>query len=142
MGFAQRSEEPPRAIVRARRSTGRRFAAGSQAPWPDEQTVVVFCAEFGRTPGLEIRNGNTAAIGRDHHPHGFTIWLAWVGIKKGVVHGATDELGFRAVVSPHFVTDLHATVHHLLGLDSQQLDVPGRKRLEIAYGKPTHAIFA
>ena len=107
-----------------------------------EQTLVVFCTEFGRTPGLEIRNGNTTATGRDHHPHGFTIWLAGAGIKKGVVHGATDELGFHAVESPHYVTDLHATVQHLLGLDPRRLDIPGRKRLEIDYGQPIRSILA
>jgi hypothetical protein len=52
------------------------------------------------------------------------------------VHGATDELGFHAVEDAHYVTDLHATVLHLLGLDPRRLDIPGRKRLEIDYGRP------
>ena len=102
--------------------------------WDD--TVVVFCTEFGRTPALQDGALAPAATGRDHHPHGFTVWLAGAGIKGGVVHGATDELGFHAVESPHYVTDLHATVLHLLGLDPRRLDVPGRKRLEIDYGHP------
>ncbi|HCK54400.1 MAG TPA: DUF1501 domain-containing protein, partial [Planctomycetaceae bacterium] len=48
--------------------------------------------------------------GRDHHPHGFTVWLAGAGVKRGTIHGRTDELGFHAVENPHYVTDLHATV--------------------------------
>lgn len=108
----------------------------------DNDVLVVCCTEFGRTPGLETRPGYAMPTGRDHHPHGFTVWLAGAGIKKGVVHGATDELGFHAVESPHYVTDLHATVLNRLGLDPRRLDVPGRKRLEIDHGKPITAILA
>lgn len=97
-----------------------------------EDVVVVFCTEFGRTPGLEQRSGGKD--GRDHHPHGFTVWLAGAGLKKGHVHGATDELGFHALEPGHYVTDLHATVLHLLGLDLRRLEVPGRKRLEVDHG--------
>lgn len=98
-----------------------------------DDTLVVFCTEFGRTPGLELRGGGTT--GRDHHPNGFTIWLAGAGVKRGYVHGATDELGYHALGEGHYVTDLHATVLHLLGLDSHRLEYPGRKRLEIDYGQ-------
>jgi hypothetical protein len=66
--------------------------------------------------------------------------MAGGGIKGGVVHGATDELGFHAVEDRHYVTDIHATVLHLLGLDSRRLEVPGRKRLDIDHGRPIHAI--
>jgi len=97
-----------------------------------EDVLVVFCTEFGRTPGLEQRGGGKN--GRDHHPHGFTIWFAGAGIKAGTIHGATDELGYHALGEGHYITDLHATVLHLLGLDSRRLQVPGRKRLEIDYG--------
>lgn len=103
-----------------------------------DDTVVVFCTEFGRTPGLELRGGGTD--GRDHHPNGFTIWLAGAGIKQGYVHGATDELGYHALGEGHYVTDLHATVLHLLGLDSHRLEYPGRKRLEIDFGEVIHDI--
>lgn len=99
-----------------------------------DETLVVWGTEFGRTPGAQNSNG------RDHHPFGFSVWMAGGGIKRGVVHGATDELGFHAAEDRHYVTDLHATVLHQLGLDPKQLDVPGRKRLEIDYGKPMHAI--
>ena len=98
-----------------------------------DDVTVVFCTEFGRTPGLEKRSGGTT--GRDHHPNGFTIWMAGAGVKQGYVHGATDELGYHALGDGHYVTDLHATVLHLLGLDSRRLQFPGRKRLEIDYGK-------
>ena len=98
-----------------------------------DDVAIVFCTEFGRTPGREERGSNTT--GRDHHPHGFTVWLAGAGLKKGYVHGATDELGYHALGAGHYVTDLHATVLHLLGLDNTRLEVPGRKRLDIDRGQ-------
>jgi len=103
-----------------------------------DDVTVVFCTEFGRTPGLELRGGGTD--GRDHHPNGFTIWLAGAGVRRGFVHGATDELGYHALGDGHYVTDLHATVLHLLGLDNRRLSIPGRKRLEIDYGQPIYEI--
>ncbi len=102
-----------------------------------DEVTVVFCTEFGRTPGME-RRGN-AGDGRDHHPHGFTVWLSGAGIRGGTVYGATDELGFHGEPG-RYVTDLHATVMKLLGLEAAKLDVPGRKRLEIDYGKPIDEI--
>jgi hypothetical protein len=108
----------------------------------DQEVLVVCCTEFGRTPGLETRDTYKMPTGRDHHPHGFTVWFAGAGIKRGVVHGATDELGFHAVEHPHYVTDIHATVLNRLGLNPRRLDVPGRKRLEIDYGVPIQRILA
>lgn len=105
-----------------------------------DEVAVVFCTEFGRTPGLELRGGGTN--GRDHHPNGFTIWMAGAGLKQGYVHGATDELGYHALGEGHYVTDLHATVLHLLGLDNRRLEIPGRKRLEIDHGKVIEDILA
>lgn len=93
-----------------------------------DETVVVWTTEFGRTPFAQ------GADGRDHHNYGFTVWMAGAGLKRGVIHGATDELGYHAVENRHYVTDLHATLFHLLGLDARRLEVPGRKRLEIDYG--------
>jgi uncharacterized protein (DUF1501 family) len=101
-----------------------------------DETLVVFATEFGRTPGSQ--NGD----GRDHHPFGFTIWMAGGGLKRGVVHGATDEIGFHAVENRHYITDVHATILKQLGLDSRKLEVPGRKRLEIDHGKPITEIIA
>ncbi|MBA3311765.1 MAG: DUF1501 domain-containing protein [Planctomycetaceae bacterium] len=108
----------------------------------EDDVTVACCTEFGRTPGLETRDTIATPTGRDHHPHAFTVWLAGAGIRSGTVHGATDELGFHVTEHPHYVTDIHATLLHLLGLDSRRLDVPGRKRLEIDYGRPIHAIMA
>jgi len=101
-----------------------------------EDTLVVWATEFGRTPGAQNSDG------RDHHPYGFSAWLAGGGIKGGVVHGSTDELGFHAVEERHYVTDIHATVLHQMGLDPRRLEVPGRKRLEIDLGTPIRAIIA
>ncbi len=106
--------------------------------WDD--VLVVFCTEFGRTPGVEERAG--ATDGRDHHPHGFTVWFAGAGIRGGTVEGATDELGFHASEPGHYVTDMHATVLDLMGLDARRLVVPGRKRLEMDLGKPIRGIYA
>jgi hypothetical protein len=100
-----------------------------------EDTIVVWGTEFGRTPGAQ-------GDGRDHHPHGFCAWLAGGGIKGGVAHGATDEIGFHAVEHRHYVTDIHATVLHQLGLDPRKLEVPGRKRLKIDFGTPIKQILA
>ena len=101
-----------------------------------DETLVVFATEFGRTPGSQ--NGD----GRDHHPYGFSIWMAGGGIQGGIAHGATDEIGFHAVENPHYVTDVHATILHQLGLDAHQLNVPGHKRLEQDYGQVIHEILA
>ena len=100
-----------------------------------DETIVVCGTEFGRSPGAQ-------ADGRDHHPQGFCAWLAGGGIKGGIVHGATDEIGFHAVEDRHYVTDIHATVLHQLGLDPHKLEIPGRKRLEIDYGQPIRSVIA
>ena len=68
--------------------------------------------------------------------------MAGGGLKRGVVHGATDEIGFHAVENRHYVTDIHATILHQLGLDSRKLEIPGRKRLEIDHGRPITEIIA
>lgn len=106
-----------------------------------QDTLVVWGTEFGRTPGAEF-SGDTAGTGRDHHPHGFCAWLAGAGVKAGTIHGATDELGFHAVENRHFITDIHATVMRLMGLDSRQLETPGFKRLDIDHGEPIHQILS
>lgn len=93
-----------------------------------EETLVVFATEFGRTPGTQ------GSDGRDHHPFGFSVWMAGGGVKGGTVHGATDELGFHAIENPHYVTDIHATILHQLGLKSHTLEVPGHKRLDQDFG--------
>jgi hypothetical protein len=99
-----------------------------------DDTIVVWTTEFGRTPCAQ------GADGRDHHNYGFSVWMAGGGIKGGVVHGATDEIGFHAVEQRHYVTDIHATILHLLGLDSRAMEIPGRKRLEIEHGQAIREI--
>jgi hypothetical protein len=80
-----------------------------------DSTLVFWGGEFGRTPGAQNKDG------RDHHPYGFSVWLAGGGIKGGQVHGATDDFGYRAVVDRCRVADLHATMLHMLGLDHARL---------------------
>jgi hypothetical protein len=80
-----------------------------------DSTLVFWGGEFGRTPGAQNKDG------RDHHPYGFSVWLAGGGIKGGQVYGATDEFGYRATVDRCSVADLHATMLHLLGLDYKRL---------------------
>ncbi|MEL7496697.1 MAG: DUF1501 domain-containing protein [Planctomycetota bacterium] len=87
-----------------------------------DDTLVIWGGEFGRTPMVEARNGSKL-LGRDHHPDCFTMWLAGGGMKPGS-HGATDELGYKAVENPIFVSDFQATVLHALGLDPHKLSFP------------------
>ena len=101
-----------------------------------DETLVVFATEFGRTPGSQGSNG------RDHHPYGFSVWMAGGGLKGGIIHGATDEIGFHAVENPHYVTDVHATLLQQLGLHSHRMHVPGHKRLEQDYGHVIDQIVA
>jgi uncharacterized protein (DUF1501 family) len=101
-----------------------------------DETLVVWGSEFGRTPGSQKSDG------RDHHPYGFTVWMAGGGLKRGVAHGATDELGFHAVEDRHYVTDIHATILHQLGIHPRSLQIPGRKRLDRDFGNPIQAIIA
>jgi hypothetical protein len=85
-----------------------------------DETLLIWGGEFGRTPMNEARNGSTF-LGRDHHPHSFTLWLAGGGIKPGLTYGATDDLGYHAVDNIVHVHDLHATILGLLGLEHTKL---------------------
>ncbi len=82
-----------------------------------DETLVLWGGEFGRTPMGEVRESS----GRDHHVDAFTMWIAGGGIKPGMIHGATDELGFAVIDGLVHVHDLHATILHLLGIDHQKL---------------------
>jgi len=79
-----------------------------------DETLVVWGGEFGRTPMAQ-------GSGRDHHPHGFTMWLAGAGVRPGIIHGATDEFGYFAADHRVHVHDFNATLLHLLGLDHEKL---------------------
>jgi hypothetical protein len=86
-----------------------------------DETLIVWGGEFGRTPMNEDRTKNKDLLGRDHHPHSFTMWLAGGGIKPGITYGATDELGYHVAENKVHVHDLQATILHCLGLDHTKL---------------------
>ena len=89
-----------------------------------DSTIVLWLGEFGRTPISE------GASGRDHSRPGFSIWIAGGGFKSGYVHGATDEIGYKAVKDPIRFCDLHATLLHALGIDHRRLTYPHEGRIE------------
>lgn len=86
-----------------------------------DSTLVIWGGEFGRTPMVESNPVLGRSNGRDHLPTAFSMWMAGGGIKPGVVHGGTDELGYQAVDKPVHVHDLQATILHTLGLDHERL---------------------
>jgi len=88
-----------------------------------EDTLVMCGSEFGRTPVFEYQDGNEGRRrdGRDHNPHGFTMWFAGGGFKPAFSYGATDDYGYYAVENKVSVNDLHATILHALGLDHERL---------------------
>ena len=105
-----------------------------------DSTLVIWGGEFGRLP--IVQKGGT---GRDHNPHAFTYWLAGGGAKGGVHHGATDDIGHKAVEDRVHVNDLHATILHLLGFDHQRLTFRfnGRDfRLTDVAGEVVHDVIA
>jgi hypothetical protein len=105
-----------------------------------DETLVIWGGEFGRLP--IVQKGGT---GRDHNPHAFTVWMAGGGVRGGVHHGQTDEIGHKAVVDRVSVNDLHATILHLLGLDHEKLTFRhnGRNfRLTDVSGDPVRAVLA
>jgi hypothetical protein len=85
-----------------------------------DSTLIIWGGEFGRLPVVQ-RTKNGKQTGRDHNPHAFTYWFAGGGVKGGVHHGATDEIGHKAADDKVSVNDLHATILHLLGLDHTKL---------------------
>ena len=82
-----------------------------------DETLVVWCGEFGRTPLGENRPGYKTVTGRDHHPNAFTVLLAGGGVRGGLTYGGTDEIGWNISRDPVHINDLHATILHLFGLD-------------------------
>jgi uncharacterized protein (DUF1501 family) len=80
-----------------------------------DSTLVVWSGEFGRTPFAQ------GSDGRDHNEHGFSLWMAGGGLKKGITYGVTDEWGYKAIDKRLEIHDLHATILHLLGLDHTRL---------------------
>lgn len=86
-----------------------------------DETLVIWGGEFGRTPMVESNPALGRSLGRDHHPAAYTMWMAGGGIKPGIVHGVTDELGYNGVEKAVHVHDLQATILHCLGLDHERL---------------------
>lgn len=86
-----------------------------------ESTLIVWGAEFGRTPLGENRNGREANTGRDHHPFAFSLWMAGGGVKGGQTYGASDDIGWGVAQDPVHINDFHATMLHLFGLDHLKL---------------------
>lgn len=104
-----------------------------------DETVVLWSGEFGRTPFAQGRDG------RDHNPHGFSLWMAGGGVRGGMAYGSTDEYGYKAVENPVELHDLHATLLHLLGLDHERLTYRfgGRDyRLTDVHGRVIQAVLA
>ncbi len=104
-----------------------------------KDTLVLWGAEFGRTPTAQ------GGDGRDHNPHGYTMWMAGAGVKPGFVYGATDDYGYYATVDKVHVHDMHATLLHLMGLDHERLvyRYGGRDfRLTDVFGKVATGILA
>ncbi len=110
-----------------------------------EETLVVWGGEFGRTPMVETNPALGRALGRDHHPSAFTLWMAGGGIKGGQSYGETDELGYHVVNNPVHVHDVQATILHCLGLDHERLTYlhAGRHfRLTDVHGKVVKDLLA
>jgi len=109
-----------------------------------DDTLVIWTGEFGRTAMNEERNGSKF-LGRDHHPHCYSMWMAGGGVRSGHVHGETDQLGYRISKDPVSVHDLQASILHLMGIDHLQLTYPyqGRDfRLTDVHGKVVPGILA
>lgn len=109
-----------------------------------DDTLVLWTGEFGRTPETQVLDGKET-VGRDHNAEGYTAWLAGGGVRGGLTHGQTDELGYKAVEGAVHLHDLHATILHLLGLDHKQLTYRygGRDfRLTDVHGNVVHDFIA
>jgi hypothetical protein len=110
-----------------------------------EDTLVIWGGEFGRTPMVEQNASLGRSMGRDHHIHAYTMWMAGGGVKPGITYGETDELGYHVVEDPVHVHDLQATILHLLGLDHEKLTYrfAGRDfRLTDVHGKVVRGLLA
>jgi len=106
---SQRTDKPVAALIRDLKQRGLL-----------NSTLVLWGGEFGRMPIAQYETAGQT-VGRDHNPKGFSLWMAGGGVKPGITYGATDEIGYEAVENKVSVTDWHATVLHLLGLDYQKL---------------------
>ncbi len=113
-----------------------------------DETIIVAGSEFGRTPVVEVGSGFSGGQthnGRDHNPHGFTMWIAGGGFKRGFTYGKTDDFGWKAIENPVHVHDIHATILYQLGIDHTKLTYrySGRDyRLTDVSGNVIHELLA
>jgi hypothetical protein len=136
-GLAKRAEKMDRPVAALIRDLKNRGML--------EDTLVVWAAEFGRTPFREGRTANSQNIGRDHHPDCYSIFMTGAGLRPGVTYGASDEMGFYPAENPVHVHDLQATILHLLGFDHERLThrFQGRDfRLTDVFGKVVKDVLA
>jgi hypothetical protein len=111
-GLVQRCQETDQPVAALIKDLKRRGLLDS--------TLIIWGGEFGRTPMNEERGGSKW-LGRDHHQHAFTVWMAGGGVRAGLTLGATDELGYHVVEEPVHIHDFQATILHLLGLNHEKL---------------------
>lgn len=145
-GFPRRNWDSHEDLARDHAEMGRSLDRPAAALLTDlaargllDETLVVWTTEFGRMPCSQ------GGKGRDHNPEGFTSWVAGGGIRGGTTYGATDEWGYRAVESPTYCYDLHATLLHLLGIDHQRLTFRHNgidRRLTDVHGRVIDALVA
>jgi hypothetical protein len=109
-GRCKKMDQPVSALVKDLKSRGLL-----------DSTLVIWSGEFGRTPFREGRTAASANLGRDHHPHCYTMFMTGAGVKAGQSYGGSDELGFHAAENPVHVHDLQATILHLLGFNHEKL---------------------
>jgi hypothetical protein len=109
-GRAKKMDQPVTALIKDLRARGIL-----------DETLVIWTGEFGRTPFREGRTAASANLGRDHHPHCYTMFMTGTGLKPGISYGASDDLGFYVAENPVHVHDLQATIMHLLGFDHTRL---------------------
>lgn len=130
---ASRIDQPLAALLRDLRQRGML-----------DDTLVLFTSEFGRTPFTQT-DADKIGLGRDHNQYGFSVWLAGGGLKHGLAHGATDDVGWKAAEGRVHWHDFHATVLHLLGIDHTRLTFYHngiRRRLTDVHGKVVEQILA
>ena len=109
-----------------------------------DDTLVLFTTEFGRTPFAQSE-ANVLGGGRDHNMYGFSVWMAGGGLRHGISHGTTDEIGWKSVENPVTWPDFHATVLHLLGIDHQRLTYYHNgieRRLTNVHGEVIHELLS
>ena len=145
LGRARGHEGQPRPGGPADRQAGRRPAAGPPPQGACSTTRSCCSPPSSAGPRSRSRPPRSSASGRDHNPFGFSVWLAGAGLKHGIAHGSTDEIGWKAVEHPVTWPDFHAIVLHLLGIDHQKLTYYHngiRRRLTNVHGEVVRPILA